>query len=177
MKHILLYLFLLASSAMFAAETQEAFLHPELESFRPFLNTTYRGEFTNSTPEKPVIDISQWERHLNGNAIRVTHSINQGEYGGESIIFWDSSKKTLVGYYFTTGGFFTVAEIQVKDGSVISREQVTGNQNGITEVKATATLNKDGSMTTKSEYLKEGKWVPGHSATYYPTNEHKVIFK
>ncbi|NVK87664.1 MAG: hypothetical protein HWE13_06040 [Gammaproteobacteria bacterium] len=166
---------LFISTSIMAADSLP--LHPELEPFRDFIGKTYRGEFANSTAEKPVIDIAKWERHLNGNAIRVTHSINNGEYGGESIIFFDQKKGQLSGYYFTTAGFFTVAEITLEAGKMISRELVTGNENNITEVRATATLNDDGSMTTKAEYLQNGKWVPGHSAVYHPSTTAKVIFK
>ena len=64
-------------------------LDPNLEPLRPFLGKTWKGEFKNSTPDKPVVDVMQWERALNGKAVRVLHSINDGEYGGESFIVWD----------------------------------------------------------------------------------------
>ena len=68
---------------------------------------TFKGEFSNSTPEKPIYDIIYYERVLNGNAIRAVHSVNNGEYGGESIVMWDAEKENLVSWYFTTAGFYT----------------------------------------------------------------------
>ena len=63
-------------------------LAPELQVFAPYLGT-WEAEF-DTPPGKPkMIDVSLWERHLNGKAIRTLHSINQGMYGGESIIFFD----------------------------------------------------------------------------------------
>ncbi|NVJ59361.1 MAG: hypothetical protein HWE27_03170 [Gammaproteobacteria bacterium] len=152
-------------------------LHPKLELFRPFINQTYRGEFASSTPDKPVIDVSKWERHLNGNAIRITHSLNEGSYGGETLIFYDKPNDKIRYFYFTTEGFFTEAEVTFDGSTMISHEKVTGNQNGITEVKAKAWLTPEGIMQTQSEYLQNGKWVPGHSATYKPAPDAKVIFK
>ena len=46
----------------------------------------------NLTKDKPVFDISRWERILNGMAIKIIHSINEGEYGRYSIIIWDTKK-------------------------------------------------------------------------------------
>ena len=37
-------------------------LNEHLEILRPLLGKTWRGEFKNSTPEKPVVDIARWER-------------------------------------------------------------------------------------------------------------------
>ncbi len=153
---------LLAASYLQAAEN----LHPELEKFRPYINKTYRGEFDSSTAEHPIVDISKWERHLNGNAIRITHSLNDGEYGGETIIFWDKEQEKIRFYYFTTAGFYTKGEVTFDGQIFISKEEVSGSKEGITEVKAKAWIQKDGSMRTESQYLKHGKWVEGHSAVY-----------
>ena len=84
---------------------------PQLaEPFKPFaplLGKTWKGEFKDSTPEKPLFDVARWERALNGKAVRVLHSVNDGIYGGETIITWDAAKKSLVYWYFTTAGFRT----------------------------------------------------------------------
>ena len=59
----------------------------------------------------------------------------------------------------------------------MSHELVTNNSNGITEVKATSELRNDGSFHSKSEYLKAGKWVPGHEVTCHADAKAEVIFK
>jgi hypothetical protein len=152
-------------------------LIPQLEPFRPYLGKTWRGEFKNSTPDKPVIDVSRWERALNGQAIRTLHSINRGEYGGESIITWDAAKKSLVYHYFTTAGFITVGTMTISDGKIVSHEKVSGEAGGVTEVRATNEILPDGSMSTKSEYLKNGTWEPGHAAVYREDPKAEVVFK
>ena len=81
-------------------------LPSHLKPFENHIGKIFKGEFANSTLEKPVYDISRWERALNGNAIRIMHSANDVEYGGESIIMWDAKKESLVSWYFTTAGFY-----------------------------------------------------------------------
>ena len=152
-------------------------LSAELTSLAQFVGKTWKGEFSNSTPEKPVFDVSKWERALNGTAVRVLHSVNDGEYGGESIIFYDKAKQSLVFYYFTTAGFFTTGTVNVADGAMTSHEFVTGNQNGITEVKSVSKVLPDGRLQGTSQYLKDGKWVDGHQIIYIESPESKVIFK
>lgn len=165
---------LLSSSAL-AAET--ATLAKELELFRPHLGKTWRGEFKNSTPDKPVVDISRWERALNGQAIRVVHSINHGAYGGESIIRWDKEKAALVFHYFTTAGFMTTGTMTFSDGKLTSHEMVSGSANGVTEVRATSEFRADGTLFVKAEYLKNGEWSLGRETTYREQPKAEVKFK
>jgi hypothetical protein len=171
--YLTLFAVLFVSFSIYAQET----LINALEPFRPFLGKTFKGEMAESTPEKPVVDISKWERALNGKAIRNLHSLNNGEYGGETIIYYDKDKKSLVYYYFTTAGFYTHGTMQFEGKTVTSHEFVQGNENGITEVKSTATIKEDGSLHNKSMYLKNGEWVDGHEATYVEAPDAEIIFK
>jgi hypothetical protein len=156
---------------------EKASLDERLEPLRPFLGKTWKGHFKDSTPEKPQVDVARWERALNGKAVRILHSVNDGVYGGESIIVWDDKKKGLVFYYFNTAGFYTTGTIAFSEGRYTSHEIVTGSAEGVTEVKATCELSADGTMHSKSEYLKDGKWVPGHEVTYKEDPKAEVVFK
>ena len=109
---------------------------------------TWRGEFSESTPEKPMVDVMRWERALNGNAVRVTHSVNDGAYGGETMIVWDPDEHQIIYYYFTTSGFYSRGAMQVGDGHYTTHEQVTGNTNGISAVKATPISRRMASSTS-----------------------------
>ena len=83
MKYIISIIFL--NSFLFSqSDSQSAhkILSNNLKPFEAYIGKTFKGEFANSTPEKPVYDISHWERALNGNAIRIMHSVNNGEFGG-----------------------------------------------------------------------------------------------
>ena len=152
-------------------------LDPHLEPLRPWLGKTWKGEFKNSTPDKPVVDVARWERALNGKAIRVLHSINDGVYGGESLVMWDEEKKAVTYHYFTTAGFRTTGTMTFKDGKVLSHEKVTGSANGVTEVRGTHELRSDGKLYVKTEYLKNGEWTPGREATYHEDSKASVVFK
>jgi hypothetical protein len=172
----LLLLFLVEGALVTAAADQNA-LNPHLEPLRPLLGKTWQATFKNSTPEKPTIDMEHWERALNGQAVRVLHSINDGVYGGETIFIWDEQRQIIAYYYFTTEGFMTSGTLEVKDGKFITHEDVKGNANGVTEVRATSELLPDGKFHVKAEYFKNGQWGLGHEATYEETPTARVVFK
>ena len=56
-------------------------------------------------------------------------------------------------------------------------ELVKGNANGITEVRGQIEMRPDGTFSQKTEFLKEGKWMPGREAVYRPDPTARVIFK
>ncbi|SNY55779.1 hypothetical protein SAMN06297280_2973 [Arsukibacterium tuosuense] len=162
-----------------AAAVEPPKLHPQLEVFRPYLGQYWQGDLAQPGSEKPAIDLSHWSRALNGQAIKTVHSINDGEYGGESFIFWDDTKKSLAYYYFTTAGFYTHGTMQVnpQSGEITALENVENNQNGITQVKSHSKLMPDGSLQVRSSYLQNEQWVDGHSALYQPVAPQEIIFK
>lgn len=172
--HGTVLLLLLALAPLAAAEP---WLQPQLEVFRPLIGKTFRGELAGSTPEAPRVDVSRWERALNGRAVRNLHSVNDGEYGGESILFWDAQQETIRYSYFTTAGFHTEGRMTASEGGYTAHESVSGEEGGITEVKSRATLGPDGTLVTESQYLKNGEWVPGHRASYREAPTAEVIFR
>ncbi len=173
---LLLSLAILLLGVQAPATAQEELIE-QLGPFQPFLGKTWKGEFKHSTKEKPMFDVSRWERALNGNAVRVLHSVNDGEYGGETIMFWDKAKQSLVFYYFTTAGFYTTGTLTIAGSKFTSHEYVTGNSNGITEVKGTGEVTPEGKMVSKSQYLQNGKWVEGHEIIYVEDATAQVVFK
>lgn len=173
---LLLSLAILLLGVQAPTSAQEELIE-QLGAFQPFLGKTWKGEFKNSTKEKPVFDVARWERALNGTAVRVLHSVNDGEYGGETIMFWDNAKQSLVFYYFTTAGFYTTGTLTIAGSKFISHEYVTGNSNGITEVKGTGEVTSEGKMVSKSQYLQNGKWVEGHEIIYVQDATAQVVFK
>lgn len=177
MTKLLSGIFLLLSSMTIAAEP--ATLHPKLEPLRPYLDQHWQGDLSQPGSDKMVIDRSYWNRALNGQAIKTVHSINNGDYGGESFIFWDEAKQSLAYYYFTTAGFFTHGTMQfdTKLGQIVAVEKVENNQNGITEVKSYSRIMPDGTMLVKSTYLQNGQWVEGHSATYRKVAQQEIVFR
>lgn len=161
-----------------SARAEEALpLAGPLEPFRPFIGRTWKGTGPGPQPGTSMTDVARWERALNGQAIRTLHSVNDGEYGGESLIFWDRAEKSLVFHYFTTAGFQTRGTMSFDGARCVAHETVTGNESGITEVRSTTEILADGSMQTKSEYLRNGTWVPGHSFLYKEDPAAQVVFR
>lgn len=150
-------------------------LDPHLEPLRTLLGRTFRGEMPDDG--RVAIDISRWERALGGRAVRNLHSVDEGEYGGETIIFWDEDAQAVGAWYFTTAGFRTRATLTFEPGRVVSHERVTGNKNGITEVRGVTEIRPDGTLHTRAEYLKNGEWVPGHSGVYREDPSAEVRFR
>src|SRR5262245_37959733 len=140
-----------AAAGMASAQDAAAPLAEPLKAFAPYVGKTWRGEFVNA--KKPTVDVARWERALNGQAIRTLHSVNDGAYGGESIIMWDAKKNSLVYWYFTTAGFRTEGTMKFEDGQFIAHETVAGKAGGVTEVKSISKILPDGRLHVKAEYL------------------------
>ncbi|MCA9191538.1 MAG: hypothetical protein KDB03_07245 [Planctomycetales bacterium] len=164
-------------SAEEPAEQNALSLNEHLMVFQPLLGKTYRGSFADQGEGKETIDVSSWERAMNGQAVRGLHSINDGEYGGETIIMWDPKQEKIAFWYFTTAGFFTQGTMEIEGDTWSSTEEVTGNANGISRVKAISKILENGNLEVKSEYFGNGKWSPGHAATYTEAPDAKVVFR
>ncbi len=148
--------------------------------FKPFskiVGKTYRGTFLDSSGQKSAVDIARWEWALNGQAIRVLHSVNNGQYGGETIVYFDKKTQEIRYFYFTTTGFYTQGTMRWEGDKLISHEKVEGNEKGITEVKSVAELLPDGGWKGAAHYLQNGKWVPGHQIIYRIDPQARVVFK
>lgn len=157
------------------AQEKQPFLHEKLQVFAPYFGT-WQATFKGKDGKPDVIDVSHWDRALNGMAIKAQHSINNGDYGGETIIFWDDKKQKLVFFYFTTANFYTQGEMEmITDTSFVAYEDVTGNVNGITRVKSISHMSTSG-MTVNTSYLREGEWTEPESRTY-TRSDKTVIFK
>ena len=166
---------LTSTASLFGAE--EPKLDSHLEPLRPLLDKTWKGPFKRSTPDKPVVDVMRWERALNGKAVRVLHSVNDGNYGGETIYMWDEKKQAVGYHYFTTAGFRTEGTVSFKENKLITQEVVMGSSGGVTEVKAISELLPDGALRVTTEHLKEGKWEPGREVVYREDVAAKVVFR
>jgi len=172
---------LIFSVAVRAADAPST-LEKELEPFRKFLKT-WKGEFIGGKNPTPMTDVTRFERALNGKAIRVLHSVNDGIYAGETIIMWDAPSKQIRTYYFTTAGDRTEGTMEFDaDGTLTSTENVKGEEpkegaDPVTKVRATTKFLPDGRFHVKSEYLKKAGWVAGHEIIYKEAPGAEVVFK
>jgi hypothetical protein len=152
-------------------------MNPHLAPLQAILGKTWRGVLPPSKDGKPTVDVQRWELALNGQVVRVLHSINDGAYGGESLLFWDRDKESLAYYYFTTAGFYTSGTMSYDDGALVSHEVVKGSADGISEVKGITRLLPDGRLHVKTQYLKGGQWVDGRDTDYVEDQAAQVKFK
>ncbi len=115
---------------------------------------------------------------LGGRAVHSVHSINDGEYGGETLFTWDDEQKAIVFTYVTNGGFYTTGTLTADPaGGFKSHEIVHGTAGGVREVEATSQLLPDGRLHVKARHLKDGQWVDGHEAYYSEDPKAVVRFK
>jgi hypothetical protein len=166
----------LAVASSVAVADQPA-LDPHLEFLQPWFDKTFKSESKEPGSGKPTTDVARWERALNGRVVRITHSLNDGAYGGEVIVRWDEEKQAVCYHYFTTDTFWTEGTMTFKDGKITSHEFVKGKAGGVTEVRATLEMQSDGNYLQRSEFLKDGKWTSGREALYRPDPAARVIFK
>ena len=152
-------------------------LSSHLKPFDTYIGKTFKGKFPTSTSSHPMLDVLHWERALNGNAVRIVHSVNNGEYGGETIIMWDPKAGRLSSWYFTTGGNYTQSTIDIEKDSLIFIEDVSGNNNGITKVKTIIQTLYGGKLQSRSKFLMNDVWVNGHEVIYQEEPNAQVIFK
>ena len=165
----------LAVASSMAAADQPG-LDPHLESLRPWLDKTFKSDGKERSGNSST-DVTRWERALNGKAVRITHSLNDGAYGGEVIVRWDEEKQAVCYHYFTTDTFWTEGTMTFKDGKIVTHEVVSGSAGGITELRAEFEMHRDGTYQVKVEHRKDGVWAPGREATYREDATAKEVFK
>ncbi len=152
-------------------------LSNHLKGLDPFIGKTFKGIFINSTPDKPNFDIKHWDRALNGNVVRITNSVNNGEYGGERLILWDPEQESLVSWYFSTAGIISNSVVEIEKNKLISIEDVSNNDNGILKIKTIYFLTKNGNLMYKIKYFMDDIWVDGYEMIYEVDLKAEVIFK
>ena len=166
------FAFLISATGAGAAEPD-----PHLAPLLPLVGKTWRGALSPAGAAKPVVDVQRFDLALGGRAVHSSHSINDGEYGGETLFTWDDEKKAIVYTYVTTGGFYTTGLLEPEAGGFKSHETVHGTAGGIREVEATSRLLPDGRLHVKSRYLKDGQWADGHEVHYSEDPKAVVRFK
>ena len=143
--------------------------HEKLMIFAPYIGT-WKAEFADGTH-----DVSQHEWILGGKAIRIMHSINDGDYGGEALVQWNAKKQAITYQYVTTATFYTEGKITPTENGFDAHEIVHGNMDDITETRAGYTM-RDGEIHVWSQFLKDGEWTEKSQATYIKTPDAKVRF-
>jgi hypothetical protein len=152
-----------------------------LEPLEKYLGT-WRGKFVGGKNPNPLEDVTRFERALNGEGIRVLHSVNDGIYAGETMIIWNAAQKRIETFYFTTGGDRSEGVMEPReDGSIASTETLknieASEKDPVTQVRSVSRLLPDGRLHVKSEYLKKAGWQAGHEVIYTQDPGAVVVFK
>jgi len=166
----LLFVCALAAATGVAAEPD-----PRLAPLLPLVGKTWRGTLSAPGAAKAIVDVHRFDLAVGGRAVRSSHSVNDGEYGGETLFTWDEEKKTIVYTYVTNGGFYTTGTLAVEAGGGFkSLETVHGSAGGVSQVEATSQVLPDGRLHVKSRHLKDGQWVEGREV-YYAVDASAVV--
>ncbi len=163
------------SIAACAAAPQRAQSTPNahLAPLNPWLGKTWKALVD---VEKNVYDIARWELVLDGQAVRILHSVADGAYGGETLVVWDQQRESLVYYYFTTAGFYTHGTMRVDDaGRLISEERASGDAGGVTDIVATQEVIFDTQLRVHTKMLRNGQWEDRGEVIYTVDDSAEVI--
>ncbi|MGV6800386.1 MAG: hypothetical protein ACWA5L_00495 [bacterium] len=165
---MLRYIFLamlISFSPVMAEETGTS-----LQRFAPYIGKTFTGKMQDGS-----IDIQKWEKILGGEVLRITHSLNEGEYGGETLIYVDKQTDALQYVYVTTAGFRTEGQFTIAaDGSWTAYEEVKGHEK-IKAVRSSGSLDDKGRLLSSSVYInKDGTQTKGHSFIYEETPDAEL---
>lgn len=169
----LLAAFVLASTSCFAAPAfaekpaqacAATTVYEPMAPFAKLAGRAWRGEGTGPNGQ-PLVDIAKYEMILGGRAFQSTHKLENGTYGGRTIIFYDEGAKKYVFHYFTTAGFHTLGEITPTETGFTAVEQVQ-NHPEYAEVRSEAVFGERTIRVVSSHVTHDGKTSEGDELNY-----------
>ncbi|GHF18990.1 hypothetical protein GCM10017044_11930 [Kordiimonas sediminis] len=170
-------LILLSINSMVSAapQTNAPALIDPLALLEPYTNRTW--QHTVGTKGEPGYfnDISHWQTVMGGHAVLTRHSVNEGVYGGYTLIFYDAEASILRCTYVTNGGFYTECTIRQADDQIIVEETVKGTRRGPESVRSQIAI-EDGQMIVTSQYKTEKDWSDPEVRRYHENPTALVIF-
>ncbi|MCF8260146.1 MAG: hypothetical protein K9J12_05175 [Melioribacteraceae bacterium] len=143
----------------------------------PFVGKTWKGIVDNGDDGSPIYDIGKWDIILNGNAIKVIHSVNNGSYAGETTYYWNTEKGLIEYFYFTTAGFYTTGTTEKVGEKIVNHEFITGDAGGIKEVKSVVEFINGNEYQVFTNVKSNNKWLDGGVVIYKVDNSAKVILE
>lgn len=158
-----------------AALAQESRPDDPLAMFDLLVGKTWKGEGAAGEVGGKT-DVITWERIMGGKAVQSTHSIEDGEYGGVTVFFYDPSEDVVLFHYFTTANFHSTGTVTQSDnGDIVAVEQIHGLES-LPEVRGRIVFIENG-WETRASYLKDGEWVEGDGFRYVEAPAEKVVFR
>lgn len=124
--------------------------------FAPMIGKTWRGTGTGA---EPVEDIQTWDWAVGGHAVRIVHSVNGGDYGGETLIFRDKDSGDYIFHYFTSGGFHTTGTIRPTAPGRFEIDETVHGVDDLEALRSTGVMGEDGVYRVRSRVEKDGAWI------------------
>ncbi|WP_050808373.1 hypothetical protein [Asticcacaulis biprosthecium] len=120
---------------------------------------TWRGTGNGPAGGAKIQDVQQWQWDLGGHAIRIIHSVNDGAYAGESVLFPAPDGDGFVYTYVTTGGFYTTGVIRPAGQNAYVAEETVHGVPGLGKLRSEGELGADGVYRVRSSMEKDGQWI------------------
>lgn len=163
-----------------------AFAHAELakeenETYEPmavFANLagkTWRGEGT-APNGMAIVDIAKHDFIMDGRAFQSVHRLENADYGGKTVFFYDEGAEQYIFHYFTTAGFHTTGVIEPTELGFKAIEKVQ-NHDVYDEVRSEVFV-EDGKMRVVSSHVdKEGNSNEGEEMIYVEIEDPGPLFE
>ncbi len=142
---------------------------PQLKALSPFIGT-WTSQSGSVDGSSSFTDVSKWEWAFGGTALRITHSVNSGNYVGESMIIWDAHDQQIIYRYVNNAGFYTDGVITERSAtSILVHEFIRGmTEEGATETRAGYSL-KNGDLYSWTQFKTHDIWGEKSEVVYKKT--------
>ncbi len=124
--------------------------------FEHLIGKSWRG---TGVPDASVVDVQKWEWAVGGHAVRVVHSVGDGAYAGETVIFRDKDSGAYVFHYFTSGGFHTTGTMRPIGPGAFEVEETVHGLDGFAPLRSTIVMGEDGVNRSRGFQQQNGEWV------------------
>ncbi len=162
MKRILIAAVALSLTCAAPVAAQVADLPPPgagMTAYAPFQHLVGRSWRGTGTKDASVQDVQRWDWAVGGHAVRVVHSVNDGAYAGETLIFRDRDSGAYIFHYFTSGGFHSTGTMRPTGPGAFEVEETIHGLDGFPPMRSTLVMGEDGVNRSRS-FKKEGDaWV------------------
>lgn len=146
------------------AKQGENTAYEPMAPFAALAGKAWRGQGVGPNGQ-PIVDIARYEMILGGRAFQSTHRLEDGSYGGRTVIFYDEGAKKHIFHYFTTAGFHTTGEIAPTDTGFVAVEKVEGHPEFV-EVRSEAFFEDGVIRVVSSHVAKDGTASEGEELIY-----------
>lgn len=124
--------------------------------FAPLIGKTWRGRGVG--PDGAAVeDVQRWDWAVGGHALRVSHAVNGGVYGGETLIAREGDG--YVFHYFTTGGFHTTGTITPSAPGVFVIDETVHGVSSVQHLRSSGEVGTDGVYRVRSSTRRDGAWA------------------